>query len=59
MISIRAMTTDDIPQDNPRATAWAQAAGLKVQRDFVRMCRGEQVGDRPEAIWASSGPEKG
>ncbi|MBP7049519.1 MAG: GNAT family N-acetyltransferase [Phycisphaerae bacterium] len=49
----------DVPQDNGPAVALVEAAGLKAQRDFTRMCRGEQIGDQPQAIWASSGPEKG
>ena len=49
----------DVPHDNIAATAIVQAAGLKAQRDFMRMCRGERIHDRPQAIWASSGPEKG
>ena len=49
----------DIPCDNPDATRWAAARGLTVQRRFSRMSRGETVRDRPEHIWASSGPELG
>ncbi|MCU0914734.1 MAG: GNAT family N-acetyltransferase [Planctomycetes bacterium] len=49
----------DIPQDNAPATALAQASGLTAQRHFMRMCRGEQIHDHVESIWASSGAEKG
>jgi hypothetical protein len=49
----------DVPRDNISATRWAAAAGLKAQRTFVRMTRGTGLADRPEQIWASSGPEKG
>ncbi|MEN6576668.1 MAG: GNAT family N-acetyltransferase [Phycisphaerales bacterium] len=49
----------DVPQDNTHAIATVQTAGLTAQRDFTRMCRGERVHDQPQAIWASSGPEKG
>lgn len=49
----------DIPHDNAPAVALAETSGLGVQRDFMRMCRGERVRDVPAAIWASSGPEKG
>jgi GNAT superfamily N-acetyltransferase len=49
----------DIPCDNPDATKWAASRGLSRQRGFVRMIRGARVADRPEHIWATSGPEKG
>jgi len=49
----------DIPLDNKPAVAWAAAAGLKMQRKFLRMRRGPAVVDQPQYIWASSGPEKG
>ncbi|HNS19190.1 MAG TPA: hypothetical protein PKH24_01765 [Sedimentisphaerales bacterium] len=49
----------DVPQDNAPAVALVEAAGLKAQRDFTRMCRGQRISDQPQAIWASSGPEKG
>jgi GNAT superfamily N-acetyltransferase len=49
----------DVPCDNERALALAEASGLKVQRHFTRMYRGERLKDNVEAIWASSGPEKG
>jgi GNAT superfamily N-acetyltransferase len=49
----------DIPQDNVSAIEIAEKSGLGVQRHFMRMCRGERIADHVEAIWASSGPEKG
>ncbi|MCX5643170.1 MAG: GNAT family N-acetyltransferase [Phycisphaerae bacterium] len=49
----------DIPQDNAPAIEIAEKNGLSVQRHFMRMCRGERIADHVEAIWASSGPEKG
>jgi predicted N-acetyltransferase YhbS len=49
----------DIPRDNAPAIEIAEKSGLTVQRHFTRMCRGEQIKDHVDAIWASSGPEKG
>jgi len=49
----------DVPLDNAPAVRWAESGGLTVQRNFTRMCRGQPVRDRPDLIWASSGPEKG
>jgi GNAT superfamily N-acetyltransferase len=49
----------DIPRDNAPALTIAEAGGLRVQRHFTRMYRGDPVRDCVEAIWASSGPEKG
>jgi GNAT superfamily N-acetyltransferase len=49
----------DIPTDNSNSVKIAESSGLKIQRRFVRMCRGERIEDNIEAIWASSGPEKG
>lgn len=49
----------DIPVDNIAATKLAESGGLKVQRLFTRMYRGEKPRDSVQAIWASSGPEKG
>ena len=49
----------DIPWDNAAATRWAQARGFTVQRPLTRMVRGQPVADRPDCIWASSGPEHG
>lgn len=49
----------DIPTDNRPAIGWAEAAGLKVQRTFLRMRRGPALVDYRQQIWAGSGPEKG
>ena len=49
----------DIPVANRPAIAWAEAAGLKAQRNFLRMRRGPAIAEQPHQIWASSGPEKG
>ncbi|MCK4629484.1 MAG: GNAT family N-acetyltransferase, partial [Sedimentisphaerales bacterium] len=49
----------DIPVDNADAVKLAESGGLKVQRLFTRMYRGEKVPDSVQSIWASSGPEKG
>jgi hypothetical protein len=49
----------DVPRDNAPAIEIAEKSGLTVQRHFMRMCRGERIKDHVEAIWASSGPEKG
>jgi ribosomal protein S18 acetylase RimI-like enzyme len=49
----------DVPRDNPAALRLVEASGLTTQRQFMRMCRGKRVADHPQAIWASSGPEKG
>ena len=49
----------DIPLDNKEAVKVAESSGLKIQRYFMRMCRGERVKDNIKALWASSGPEKG
>jgi GNAT superfamily N-acetyltransferase len=49
----------DVPHDNTHALAVAEAGRLTVQRHFTRMYRGDRVKDQVEAIWASSGPEKG
>jgi ribosomal protein S18 acetylase RimI-like enzyme len=49
----------DVPCDNTQALAVVEANGLTAQRHFTRMYRGDQLNDCVEAIWASSGPEKG
>ncbi|HUV62614.1 MAG TPA: GNAT family N-acetyltransferase [Sedimentisphaerales bacterium] len=49
----------DVPLDNAGAVKTAEAAGLTVQRCFTRMCLGQRIKDDVQAIWASSGPEKG
>ncbi len=49
----------DIPLDNVCAVKIAESSSLKVQRCFTRMCLGERINDNVQAIWSSSGPEKG
>lgn len=49
----------DIPDEHTAAVQCAQSQGLTPQRSLLRMTRGGSVGDRPAAIWASSGGEKG
>jgi GNAT superfamily N-acetyltransferase len=49
----------DIPTGNIHAVKIAESSGLKIQRCFTRMCRGERIKDDIKAIWAGSGPEKG
>jgi GNAT superfamily N-acetyltransferase len=49
----------DIPTGNVPAVKIAESGGLKIQRRFMRMCRGKRIKDEIKAIWASSGPEKG
>ena len=49
----------DVPRDNARAVKLVESSGLRGQRDFMRMYRGEPVNDHVDALWASSGPEKG
>jgi GNAT superfamily N-acetyltransferase len=49
----------DIPADNVHAVRIAESGGLKIQRRFTRMCRGERIKDDVKTIWAGSGPEKG
>jgi GNAT superfamily N-acetyltransferase len=49
----------DIPYDNAGAVKIAESSGLEIQRCFTRMYRGERVDDKLDALWASSGPEKG
>lgn len=49
----------DIPQSNLPATEFALRAGLRPVRELMRMCRGHQVIEQTECLWASSGPEKG
>ena len=49
----------DIPSGNVHAVKIAGSGGLKIQRRFMRMCRGERIKDNIKAIWAGSGPEKG
>ena len=49
----------DVPLPNRPAMQWAEARGLRIQRQFLRMVRGRPIADRPEQMWASFGPEKG
>jgi len=49
----------DVPLDNAGAVRIAEAAQLTVQRCFTRMRLGERISDNVQAIWSSSGPEKG
>jgi len=49
----------DIPLDNADAVKIAESSGLKIQRYFMRMYRGQRVKDDIKALWAGSGPEKG
>ena len=49
----------DVPLPNQLAMQWAETRGLRIERQFLRMVRGQPVADRPEQIWASFGPEKG
>jgi len=49
----------DVPTDNVYAVQFVKANGLEIHRRFLRMYRGERIKDDINAIWASSGPEKG
>jgi ribosomal protein S18 acetylase RimI-like enzyme len=49
----------DTPIPNKPAVQIAESLGLKVQRGFVRMCRGREVQEDVARLWASSGPELG
>jgi GNAT superfamily N-acetyltransferase len=49
----------DVPCDHVRAVTTLEASGLKAQRHFMRMVRGEPVCDHVEGLWASAGPETG
>lgn len=49
----------DVRCDHTRAVETLEASGLKAQRHFMRMYRGEPVHDHVEALWASAGPETG
>lgn len=49
----------DVPRDHVHAVKLVESSGLRGQRDFMRMYRGEPVSDHVDALWASSGPEKG
>jgi len=49
----------DIPRQNQVAIDTAKGLGLTVQRQLVRMRRGQSVAERTDHLWASSGPELG
>ena len=49
----------DIPRTNQPAIAWAEARRLAKERVLMRMEHGRPICDRPECLWAGSGPEKG
>lgn len=49
----------DVPLANAAAMKIAESQGLKVQRNFVRMCRGKLVEEDVGRLWGSFGPEKG
>ena len=49
----------DVPVPNLAAMRWAEARGLRIQRQFTRMRRGRPVPDQPMRLWAGFGPEKG
>lgn len=49
----------DIPRQNRPAVALAERMGLTVQRELLRMGRGQPIREHIEELWTSSGPEKG
>jgi GNAT superfamily N-acetyltransferase len=49
----------DMLTDNVYAVKIAESCGLRIQRHFLRMYRGERIKDDTKTLWASSGPEKG
>lgn len=49
----------DIPLPHAQAVALARRYGLREQRQLLRMCRGDDVRENVQQLWASSGPEKG
>lgn len=49
----------DVPDTNTIAREILAASGLTPQRPLLRMTRGARINERPEAIWAAFGPEKG
>ncbi len=49
----------DVPIDNVHAVKIIGESGIEIQRRFLRMYRGKRIKDNIDAIWASSGPEKG
>jgi GNAT superfamily N-acetyltransferase len=49
----------DIPVTHEPAVALVRQRGLREQRQLLRMCRGEELRENIQQLWASSGPEKG
>jgi GNAT superfamily N-acetyltransferase len=49
----------DVPIDHAEALRVVRDRGLAVQRDLLRMTRGEPVAERTGNIWAIAGPELG
>lgn len=49
----------DVPVGNEAAVGLCAERGLKPLREFLRMFKGGRITDRPECMWATSGPEKG
>jgi GNAT superfamily N-acetyltransferase len=49
----------DVPEVNAEAGACLRQCGLQPGRQLLRMCRGQQVIESLDGLWASSGPEKG
>lgn len=49
----------DIPEAHRRAVQSAESEGLTVQRQLLRMRRGDRLGYDLDRLWASFGPEKG
>lgn len=49
----------DIPEAHRRAVQAAESAGLTVQRQLLRMRRGDPLVYDLDRMWAGSGPEKG
>ena len=49
----------DIPTGHDEAVAWAEGHGLRQNREFWRMTRGEAPVEDLSRLWASSGPEMG
>lgn len=49
----------DVPTDHGEAIAWAVGRGMRQNREFWRMTRGEPVVEDLARLWASSGPEMG
>ncbi len=49
----------DIPLPHRTATALVMQRGLQLRRTLLRMTRGDQLTERVQQLWASSGPEKG